>query len=80
MAVNLEAENKRLRTDNAALKDVMRDLVERIAPCARCGGTGDEHFGKLPQAHACAECGGQGEVLDATAVISDIRNTLAEQD
>jgi len=70
-----KAERDQLRE---ALRTLASDLLERVAPCAHCGGTGDEHYGKLPQAHACPVCGGTGEVLDATPLIQDIREALED--
>lgn len=55
--------------------DVLESLADLIEPCAACGGTGQERHD--PES-ACGCCGGQGEVLDATGMITDIREAIAK--
>lgn len=55
------------------IKDLLKDLSDRAIECSYCDGTGIMPHDKTS---ACDHCGGQGEQLDATAYISDIRNIL----
>jgi DnaJ-class molecular chaperone len=61
-----------LATNQQAL-DVLRILLGQIEPCYHCDGSSYELYDEnMP----CPICCGQGETLDATRFISQIRDVL----
>jgi hypothetical protein len=60
--------------DAQDLLDTCEELIKRIETCDACGGSGHERHSTDD---ACGCCGGQGEVLDATPLVSDIRDAVA---
>lgn len=60
-----------LKNEERDIPLVIKDLVEMIKTCSVCDGTG---INPRDETSACNRCGGQGETLDATGLISDIRS------
>ena len=54
----------------APIKELMKDLCDRIEDCQYCSGNGS-----IDGFNACPICGGTGKHLNATALVQEIEET-----
>jgi DnaJ-class molecular chaperone len=54
---------------------ILNEIAELITECSHCDGSG---IMPTDETSACNFCGGQGERLEATGLISDIRAAIKE--